>query len=261
MASRFVRTVPNRELVALLEHDPLTHLFPLYLCREAPDAPALIVERGGRVRGALVDGQSEGNRFVPGAWVLAHDPRDAFQLFEAMTPRGRRPEIDFPIVAQDAFGQVFPGVRIEYDGYYRFDRPRPVPVRDVECRELTPDELARLEIPEDLAGVLGDTTTLPERGFFGAVAQGRLVATADVFVDVGSAVTVQQVNTAHECRRQGLARVLVAHVCREMRALGKDVTYLANEANVASVRLAVAVGFVPLARWAWVPAEESGRQA
>jgi hypothetical protein len=73
--------------------------------------------------------------------------------------------------------------------------------------------LAGLAVPPDVGASIGNLATLPsDAPFWGLAVSGRVVAICETMVRYGSVVTVQQVYTATDERRQNHARSLITQL-------------------------------------------------
>lgn len=90
---------------------------------------------------------------------------------------------------------------------------------------------------------LGPLDDLPQGRFWGLAVDGVVVALADAIVHHGEVVTIQQVYCLPEVRRRGYTGALVAAVLEQPTVADCVATWLCAEDNVASRRLAAAVGF------------------
>jgi len=249
--TRAVRELENARLAEALALDPAHHLFPLFVCRHAPGATSPAVVVGGRIEGALICGTDCGAPFVPDAWLVSGTSAAARLLLEAHGRRQAPPPLCFPPVFEHLVRAALPAsTRLGALRHYALTRPPPPPA-GLSIEELGPARLSAITIDAAMAPQVGAPARAPAAGFFGVVEGEQLIACADVLVSAGPVATIQQVFTHPDHRRRGLAAALVRHLARLLIARGQAATYLVDEDNAASVRLAESVGFQLWERIGW----------
>jgi len=239
----------NAGVEAFLATDAVSNVFPLYVARAAPAAPALVAARGARICGTVVSGVASGVRVVPASWLVAETAGAARALFEDLARRAAPPELSFRLAFALSFRSVFPKLALSRDAFHVLAR-EPVVSSDpsFRCALVTSRSIRDYRLSDDLRAVVGSPATIPSEGFFGLLEGDVLVATADSIVDIGGVATIQQVYTTPSRRGRGLATRLVGEVARRLHFAGKRVTYLASEDNLASMRVAERCGFSVAAR-------------
>jgi RimJ/RimL family protein N-acetyltransferase len=123
------------------------------------------------------------------------------------------------------------------------DAPRLPEVAPGQVRFLEPGELARLDLPGELAEELADTAQ--GSPIAAALAGGRPVA----FCYAGAITETLwdiSIDTLPEHRRRGYAALCVTHLIHHMHARGKQPVWASVIGNPASWMLARKLGFVPV---------------
>src|SRR5688572_26677341 len=221
--------ITNTGVEAYLAADAVTNLFPLWIARQAPIALAIaaVQERDdapGGISGALVFGSATETPFVPGVWVVADTKDAARALFRALAETihvAHGTDVSFVESHLGAFHEVFPHATPTFDAYCVLrgaaaDRRPAEFAHELVVDVADPEVWPRFSVPEDVASVIGDPSTLPPHGLYGLVVAGTLVAIADTFVNVESVATIQQVYATRDARNRGYASCLVDLVGRRL---------------------------------------------
>jgi ribosomal protein S18 acetylase RimI-like enzyme len=237
---------PHTEIESFLAEDPLTNLFPLYVCAQRPDGSSPAVIEGGRMRGAVVTGALFGINPAGAAWLAADGLEAAEALLAYTAAHGRPRGLQLAWELTPA-AKACPGYRVSRDLYLArntgtvADAPAP----HGTFVHIDAQSLAGLAVPPDVGASIGNLATLPsDAPFWGLAVSGRVVAICETMVRYGSVVTVQQVYTATDERRQNHARSLITQLLGHPAVAGTTLTWLVEEKNRPSVALAQGLGFV-----------------
>ncbi len=241
----------QRHISAQMLHSRLSPepslVFARYIGRVAPESPA-IQGPGFWALGGPMAGRFE----VPEVWAYCEGWDLLPYLLDAMaTVLGG--EISMALVDQPV-GQMPAGLCATNDCHLFRDRRIDVTVnRDIHVQSLNLALFDRDNIHPEISAALGNPQALvADFGtldhFYGAFYQGQLAAVAEINVEDGHHVAIQQVFTASTLRNKGIARHLVADVCNRALDKGRHCLYVCDSQNFASLALAKGLGFVEILR-------------
>lgn len=226
-----------RDLTELIGRTP-NAVFPRHMSTVRPGGSALAVLRDGVVVAARISPLELDVPFVPEAWIVGEDREAIRELLHGAPPEPTS-------VPEPCAGERLPDGEVSFDLHLRRDHPQNAV--DPRVQRLTPERLDAWDVPDDVGTKIGPSDLLPPR-MFGLIEDGRLLALSDAIIDLGDVCAIQQVYVAQSARGRGLAKAVVASVADAMLRHGRVATYLVEEANAASVAVALGAGFVPMER-------------
>jgi hypothetical protein len=241
-----VALISHQQIDAYLAADPCRNLFPRFVCRQRPDQWSLAFTQEGAVRGAVVSGADFGIVQVLAPWLVADSDRVAVALLAVLREHGRLDGLQLPWAYAHLVSEACPQARVTRDLYLA--RPAgaiPETHPDRALVRITAEVMTQIEVADELQRSIGNPALLPPGApFWGLVVEGRMTAIAETIVRVDPYVSIQQVYSVTEARGQGHAKALVAQLLGHPEIAGTTVTWLASAANVASIGLALRLGFV-----------------
>lgn len=234
-------------LLPFLECDPIRNVFPLFVCSSHPEGLALAAVQGETLVGCLVSGDPFRMFSARSGWLVAATPEVAECLMEAAGPDLWRVGIQCERAIASQWAKRLPGCTVTHDLYMAISPHAAEFTADSvngQVLRLDSSNLDRMPLAGDIRQVLGNPLDYPAGApLYGLWRRGEIVAVAETFVRYGQVLSIQQVYTASAHRGRGAARALVGAITRSAGKNGFTSTYLVEETNGASVRLARGLGF------------------
>lgn len=238
----------HRELRQYLSRCGPEGLFARYVAEQRPEESSPAVIRNDAVVGVGMTGRTCGLFEAFPTWILCDD----VEACEALLPFLPDPlPMNLPIDYEVALRQWFPDISLSTDLLYLLEREDFRAVRsESELVRLTPQLLRSIDIPDEIAPMIGPPDALPD-GFplFGVIESESLVGIADCSVRDGSFGAVQQVYVCRTLRGAGLGSRIVAGIVERLLEAGLTPLYLVAETNLPSIALAERLGFRCASRW------------
>lgn len=239
--------VPLYSLMPLLSRDPVRYVFPLFVCGAVPDGMASVVVSGDSLVGCIVSGNPFGVFTARSGWLVASSPTVADVLLEAADSALWRVGIQCERSLAARWAERVPGLSVSHDLFLAISPQAAAAIPELDKThvvQLDRRNLGTVTLAEDIRQMLGSPLDYPD-GFplFGLMCEGQIVAVAETFVRHSQVLSIQQVYTAPAHRGRGAARTLIGHIARAAGQNGYTSTYLVEETNHASVRLALSLGF------------------
>ncbi len=226
-------------------------LYPLYICRQTPQAASPAVFDGSGIVGTVLYGKEFGIYPTHSYWLWTNTLAAAELLVDHVKAKALDGlELNFPLHYYDVVQQTFPGRTISMDRFYTLIPSKFQPHQTSHTVvPVTPTLSNQVRIPDELQPLIGDVDHLNDKSsLYGIVQEQQLIALGEAMVDVGTCAGIGQIYTIQSCRGEGVGKVMLSAITENLLKHGKTPIYWVSEQNQASLRLVEMLGFELLLR-------------
>ena len=248
------KQIKNKNLVPVLNLDPIYNAHSIYVCEQKPEAtsPVVVSNLTGCIEAVLITGNPD-IFLLQGYWLSAGS-RSALKIILDELEKVPAFTVNYPIWADDIMQQRFPGGDFQTDNLCVLtgDQLNPSCAGSSGAVKLTRSLYDTLSNNSEFKKQILPGDLLPESAFYCITERDRLCSIGEHILETSEVSVISQMYTLEQYRGKGFATQVAGALTRAIRRRKKIPVAFFCETNLGSKRVFQRLGYTLHSRLGWL---------